>query len=62
MQTNLTGLIVGIFLFCLLAIVLTVGGAWVSLMLRRSCPHCRTMMLKKASVCPHCGKGVPLAV
>ena len=55
MESNFTGLILGVLLIALLAILATLIGAYISLMMKRSCPHCRTMMSKKATVCPHCG-------
>jgi len=61
MVSNITGLILGILLICLLAVLVILAGAYVSLMMKRSCPHCRTMMSRKAVICPHCGKGVPAA-
>ena len=27
---------------------------------KRPCPHCRTMMPKKVTKCPKCGKQIPL--
>jgi hypothetical protein len=54
MESNITGLILGILMISLLAILVTLVGAYLSLMMRRSCPHCRTMISRKATTCPHC--------
>lgn len=62
MELNITGIILGILLVTLSAIIVTVVGASISLMMMRSCPHCRTMMSRKALTCPHCAKGVDPAM
>ncbi|HEY3295293.1 MAG TPA: hypothetical protein VGL38_07630 [bacterium] len=56
METNITGLILGILLIALLAVLVTLVGAYISLMMKSACPHCRTLMPRKAALCPHCGK------
>jgi len=54
----------GFEMFGLLVPVILVGIAAAFLFTvsaaKRPCPHCRTMMPKKAVLCPHCRKTIPL--
>jgi hypothetical protein len=53
--SNLIGIGIVIALIVLAAIVLVmVSGT------KRLCPHCHTMMPKKRTACPKCGKAIPL--
>ena len=55
MGFNWIGLVVPIFLIAGVGAVLY----WVSFS-KRLCPNCRTMMPKKVTTCPKCGKQIPL--
>jgi hypothetical protein len=51
--------VVGIILIIVL-VGLAVAALYTVSTSKRPCPHCRTMMPKKASKCPHCHKAIPL--
>ena len=47
-----------IVIFVIIAIALV--AAYLFSGSKRPCPHCRTMMSKKVTICPHCHKTIPL--
>jgi hypothetical protein len=56
MESNIVGNIMGMTLIVAVTASVTVAIVVLVLLTKRSCPHCRTMMPKKAVACPHCGK------
>jgi hypothetical protein len=61
MELNIISIILGTVLIVVFAIAATFTGTYIYLLTLQPCSHCRTMISKKATTCPHCGKGVALA-
>jgi len=53
----------GIVFYIILIVVVAVAASalYMNSFSKRLCPNCRTMMSKKVTACPKCGKHIPLA-
>jgi hypothetical protein len=61
MVSNFPGAFLWTALIVVFAGLATVVGAWLHLMTKRACPHCKKLLSKKLMVCPYCGKGTLVA-
>lgn len=50
---------IGLFvIICVLVTILMIVGIPVALLTYRICPHCKSSVIKTASVCPKCGRDI----